>query len=255
MDQIIRQQWGPCDTTAPLRDIWGINGQLTAGVAAAILVTESALPKLPGNPALASTYPYQVMYALVPGKTPEEWKRNVGEAARYMEGQGARFITAGCSELACCQREAGNAVSIPVYLSALCEIPWVLVALGASQTIGIITQNQANITRELLADCGADPSVYDRCVVADAEGYETFASLAARPSRYHAGNLRTEILKLVRELQVSHPELGAILIECPDVMPFAADIQAVTNLPVFDTVSLTDYMQQVVCKKHYYGYF
>ncbi len=254
MSKIIRQ-WGPCDTTVELRDIWGINGQLTAGVAVAILLTESSLPKLPGNPALAGTYQYHVMYARVPGKTPEEWKQSVADVAREMEGQGARFIVAGCSELACCQKEAKEAVNIPVYLSALCEVPWVLVALGASQTLGIITQAAKNITKELMVTCGAAESSYERCVVADSEGYETFSSLAAKPNRYHAGKLRNEILDIAEKLRTRNPDLGAILIECPDVMPFAADIQAATNLPVYDTISLVDYMQQVVCKKHYYGYF
>lgn len=35
-------------------------------------------------------------------------------------------------------------------------------------------------------------------------------------------------------------DIGAIVLECTNMPPFAKDIQNVTGLPVFDIVSLTD---------------
>ena len=35
-----------------------------------------------------------------------------------------------------------------------------------------------------------------------------------------------------------HPEIGAIVLECTNMPPYAADVQAATGLPVFDITGL-----------------
>jgi Asp/Glu/hydantoin racemase len=36
----------------------------------------------------------------------------------------------------------------------------------------------------------------------------------------------------------AHPDLGAIVLECTNMPPYAGDIRRATGLPVFDIVSL-----------------
>jgi hypothetical protein len=41
-------------------------------------------------------------------------------------------------------------------------------------------------------------------------------------------------------LASDNPEMGALVIECTDLVPFSHAIQARTGLPVFDIVTLTE---------------
>ena len=56
-------------------------------------------------------------------------------------------------------------------------------------------------------------------------------------------------LELIRDANV-----GAILLECSDMPPYAADIQAATQLPVFDFITLIKWMHSAVMQRPYAGW-
>jgi Asp/Glu/hydantoin racemase len=49
---------------------------------------------------------------------------------------------------------------------------------------------------------------------------------------------RGEHARVARRMIAEHPEIGAILLECTNMPPYAADVQAATGLPVFDITTL-----------------
>jgi len=49
---------------------------------------------------------------------------------------------------------------------------------------------------------------------------------------------REEHVRVARRLVAEHSDIGAIVLECTNMPPYAADIQRETGLPVFDIVSL-----------------
>jgi Asp/Glu/hydantoin racemase len=49
---------------------------------------------------------------------------------------------------------------------------------------------------------------------------------------------RDEHVRVARRLAAEHPDLGAIVLECTNMPPYAADIQRATGVPVFDVISL-----------------
>ncbi len=49
---------------------------------------------------------------------------------------------------------------------------------------------------------------------------------------------RQEHLTVAGRLVTEHPEIGAIVLECTNMPPYRADIQAATGLPVFDITTL-----------------
>jgi len=256
MDFIGYRPWGPIDSTVTMHEIWGLRGQLNAGVPAGLLTTPNCLPKLPGHPGNAYSYDgFQVMYAIVEGSNDAELIENAVKQAEYLCRNGVRFVVGIAPELAVCQKAVRNAVDIPVYMSPLCEMGWVAVALGASQKYAVITQEKSRITKELVDVLGVDPKYYEKALIIDPEGYETFSSLKDHPTHYNAGKLRDEAVALCVKAKEDHPELGAILLDSPDIMPFAADIQAAVDLPVYDTVTLVHYCVKFALKEHFYGYF
>ena len=49
---------------------------------------------------------------------------------------------------------------------------------------------------------------------------------------------REEHVRVARRLVAEHPDIGAIVLECTNMPPYAADIQRETGRPVFDITSL-----------------
>jgi Asp/Glu/hydantoin racemase len=51
-----------------------------------------------------------------------------------------------------------------------------------------------------------------------------------------------DILDAGRALVAAHPEVGAIVLECTNMPPYAAALQAELGLPVHDVISLGTYL-------------
>jgi len=51
---------------------------------------------------------------------------------------------------------------------------------------------------------------------------------------------------VARRLAAAHPKVGAIVLECTNMPPFSADVQAATGLPVFDVTSLICMVHEAV---------
>lgn len=62
------------------------------------------------------------------------------------------------------------------------------------------------------------------------------------------------IRKRAAELVSKHPEIGAIVLECTNMPPFAKAVQEETGLPVFDIISLIKYVHLAVVQTEYKGY-
>jgi hypothetical protein len=50
--------------------------------------------------------------------------------------------------------------------------------------------------------------------------------------------LRDEVIAAARRLVARAPEIGAIVLECTNMPPYAAAVQQATGLPVYDIYSL-----------------
>jgi hypothetical protein len=61
--------------------------------------------------------------------------------------------------------------------------------------------------------------------------------------------LREEVLDRVVALAVE--DLGAVVIECTDLVPFASAIQERLGVPVFDIVTLTEMIRAVSAREPY----
>ena len=56
------------------------------------------------------------------------------------------------------------------------------------------------------------------------------------------------------QLVKDHQDIGAILLECSDMPPYAAAVQKAVNLPVFDFITMINWVHNSVAQKPYYGY-
>jgi hypothetical protein len=63
-----------------------------------------------------------------------------------------------------------------------------------------------------------------------------------------------EISAQCHKMIEQNPDIGAILLECTDMPPYAHRLQAEFNMPVYDAITLIRYAKTVVTQTPYYGF-
>jgi hypothetical protein len=116
-------------------------------------------------------------------------------------------------------------------------VPFVHRLLAPGRRIGILTVDAASLGAEHLAGAGITPEI--PIAIAGLEGEKEFARVLLDDELELDVDLaREEHVRVARRLVAAHPDLGALVLECTDMPPYADDIRRATGLPVFDIVSL-----------------
>ncbi len=98
--------------------------------------------------------------------------------------------------------------------------------------MGILTADSANLTPRHLAAAGAS---YCPVTVMGMEHTTEFSSfLREDRTSFDAEKCRQEHIEAALELIRRDPGIGAILLECTNMPPWALDIHLATRLPVYD---------------------
>lgn len=214
-----------------------------------ILLVDCFTPFIPGDVGNASTYSYPVLYNTVQGCSlerlinlgDESLVETVVEAAKYLEQRGVKGITSDCGFMIRFQDAVAKAVKIPVFLSSMTQLPMIGSTLGWSRSVGVITANAKRMTPELLAIAAAGSKV--KIVIAGLEDKPAFRGpILDEIGPLNPQKIEIEIIEVATYLQKNNPDLGAILLECSNLPPYAHAVQRVTGLPVFDFTTLINYM-------------
>lgn len=215
------------------------------GFTVGILMLDTRFPRIPGDMGNAGTFPFPVRYHRVAGADPDLVVRRGAEGllpafiegARQLEREGVGAITTNCGFLVKYQHQLAAAVRVPVFTSSLLLVPLVHRMLAPGRRVGLMTVNAAGLTAEHLAGAGIGPEI--PLVVAGMEGEKEFTRvLLDNELELDVDAAREEHVRVARRLVGDHPDIGAIVLECTNMPPYAADVQRVTGLPVFDIVSL-----------------
>ena len=65
---------------------------------------------------------------------------------------------------------------------------------------------------------------------------------------------KKEFLKVAIEFNKAHPNMGAMILECTGMQPFARAIQREIDIPIFSWGTLLDYAYSVAVHRDYYGH-
>src|SRR6201987_5730050 len=141
-------------------------GKTLYGARVGILMLETRFPRIPGDMGNAETWPFPVLYKVVPGASPRRvvCERSEGlldeflAAAEELVRLGADGITTTCGFLSLYQREIAAHVGVPVATSSLMQIPFVERVLPHGKGVVVIKVRAANLTEEHLHAAGADPA-------------------------------------------------------------------------------------------------
>ena len=124
--------------------------------------------------------------------------------------------------------------------------------LRRNQKVGILTASKSTLTEAHLKSVGAE--TVPVCVAGMVDQQE-FCEVVIEGCRNEldVARLAEEVLAVVERLAEDHLEMGALVIECTDLPPFAHLIQEKIRLPVFDIVTLTNMVYETLLRKEYKG--
>ena len=215
------------------------------GFTVGILMLDTRFPRIPGDMGNASTFPFPVRYERVAGADPDLVVRRGAagllpaflEGARRLEREGVGAIATNCGFLVKFQAELAAAARVPVFTSSLLLVPLVHRMLAPGKRVGVMTVHAGALTREHLQGAGIGDDV--PLAVAGLETEKEFTRvLLGDELVLDVDAARAEHVRVARRLVTEHSDVGAIVLECTNMPPYAADIQRETGRPVFDIVSL-----------------
>lgn len=204
------------------------------------------LETMPGNSTNPASYPFPVKLVEVKGANTDTIILHPSRkvladmieiSRRLVKEDGIRAITTSCGFNAIFQRELADAVDVPVFTSSLLQVPFAQAMVGKDRAVGIITANGSRLTEEHLRCCGITEEMH--VFVAGLEEAKEFNKIFDQPDEaFDIEAVTEEVLGAARRLVREHPEIGAIVLECTDLPPFARRIREELDIPVFDVNSL-----------------
>jgi hypothetical protein len=217
-------------------------GKAVYGARLGILMLEARFPRIPGDMGNAGTWPFPVLYRVVRGASPQRvvLEKAAGllddflAAGRELVELGADGITTNCGFLSIYQKELADHVKVPVATSSLMQVPFIQSLLPSGQRVGIITVNARSLTPEHLTAVGVDPSTP---VVGTEGGREFTRALIGNELVLDVAAAEQDILDAGDALVARHRDIGAVLLECTNMMPYARALRARLRLPVYDIYS------------------
>jgi hypothetical protein len=229
------------------RIAWG--GKSLYGARVGILMLETRFPRIPGDMGNAETWPFPVLYKVVPGASPHRvvCDKAAGlldefvDAAAELVRLGADGIATTCGFLSLYQRQIAAHVGVPVATSSLMQIPFIERVLPPGRRVGVLTVSAANLSEEHLLAAGADPAT--PVVGTDDNGNEFSRVMINDEERLDVAAAERDILAAGDALVTRHPDVGAVLLECTNMVPYARALSERLRLPVFSIYTFVTWFQ------------
>lgn len=236
-----------------------IGGRTNYGQAIGILMCDTVFPRVVGDIGNAGTFSFPVRYRLVKGASVARVVKECDptliqlfvEGAQELEREGVKAISTSCGFLAVFHREIANSVKIPVFTSSLLQVHIARAVINPGKEVGVITARAQSLTEKHFRGVGIQdiPMV----VVGMDESPEFSGKFVEDKADLDVEKAGQEMICVAKNLIEEHPEVGAIVLECTNMPPFAKLVQDATQLPVFDVVTLVNYAYSVVVRKEFCG--
>jgi hypothetical protein len=222
------------------RFAWG--GKSLYGARVGILMLETRFPRIPGDIGNAETWPFAVLYKVVPGASPRRVVHDKAAglldaflaAAGELVRLGADGITTTCGSLSLYQHQIAAHVGVPVATSSLMQIPFIERILPPGRRVGVLTISAVSLTKEHLCAAGADPATP---VAGTDDGSEFTRAILGDEERLDVAAAERDILDAGDALVSRHRDVGAVLLECTNMVPYARALSERLHLPVFSIYS------------------
>ena len=242
-------------------------GRRCSGMGVGIILLDEEFPGFPGDMRNASAHRFPIQYEVAEGVTSQalifEADKSpcldaIVRAAHKLQKMGCRAIAGECGYFAYFQKQIAASVDVPVFMSSLLQVPWAQQLIGPNKTVGVLVAFQQFFTQahfdavDLRAgsnyvvsgaiESGPCPELLKMC------GHEDIDRRAASYAQ-----MELEFVRAARQFRQAHANMGALVLECSAMPPFARAIQREIDLPVFSWGTLLDYAYSVVAHREYQG--
>jgi hypothetical protein len=239
------------------------------GMGLGIIILDDVYPGFPGDVRNASAFPFPVQYEIVEGVdiwalVHEEDKspclEPIRKAAKKLENMGCRAIAAECGYFAYFQKDIAGYVDVPVFMSSLLQVPLAQQLIGPDRVVGIMAARSAQLLQIHLEAVGIQlGSNYVITGAEDDGACPEFENLWYAPTRpdppeAYYDKAEKEFLKVAVDFYKAHPNMGAMMLECTGMQPFARAIQREIDIPIFSWGTLLDFAYSVAVHRDYYGH-
>ena len=223
-------------------------GKSVYGAPLGILMLQARFARIPGDMGNATTWPFPVLYRVVAGASPRRVVLDQAaglldaflDAAAELVDQGAEAITTNCGFLSIFQREIAAHVRVPVATSALIQVPWVGAMLPPGQRVGVLTVAADSLTERHLQAAGVP---LDTPIIGTEDGEEFYRTLIlGEKDDLDIERATADLLAAGHRLVSRHDNIGALVLECTNMPPYAHALREALGLPVFDIHSLITWL-------------
>jgi Asp/Glu/Hydantoin racemase len=210
-----------------------------------IIMLNTRFPRVVGDVGNPDTFAFPVRYQIVEQATVGQVVRADGlsaslvdgfvEAARKLAATGVAGLTTSCGFVAICQNELARRCPLPMVASSLCQVPLVQAALPAGRRVGVITVDARKLTPAHLTAVGAPA---DTPVAGTEGGSELTRVIEQDLPELDPDKAAQDVLDAGEALVAKAPEVGAVVLECTNMAPYARTLARHLGLPVFDILGL-----------------
>lgn len=235
--------------------------RVSYGTTIGILLLNTRIPFIPGDVGNGSTYKFPVLYRVVQdlllnrllAGDPTLAEPIIREA-RVLEQSGVSAITSDCGYMLLFQKQVAECVKVPVFLSSWMQVPFISNTLAPSKTVGAIVADSRHIRDEMLRAAGITD--LDRVHIAGMEKEPAFSSAILQENgQLDSDAIEREVVSVALKLLGEHPEIGAVLLECSDLPPYSFAVSQALHLPVYDFVTMINYVYSSLSSTRYTGTF
>jgi len=238
-------------------------GQVLGGYAIGIIsLGDQWYPPAPGSVENASTFGFPVCIKpihvnakdIVLGKeSPIILNKTIKAGKELSEKLGCRAIVGACGFFAKYQKEVAAALDVPVFLSSLMQVPIVIRSIKPGRKVGIITSNKDSLSSGSgLEQCGV--SDFSNIVIGGAWDTSEVRNIWGNTGHSNNAKFEQQLTKIAKQMVGDHPDVGAILLEGSLFPPYAWAIQKAVRLPVFDYITMINWVYSAVVRRPFAGF-
>jgi Asp/Glu/hydantoin racemase len=230
------------------------------GQAVGILLLQQRSPFIPGDVANATSFAYPVIYKTVDGLLPDacldgapEFNDRAAAAARELVAQGVRGISSDCGFMIQFQDAVAEAVEVPVCMSSLLQLPFIARTLAPARPIGVITADSTRLSLAFLERSGLELPPNPLVVRGMQDEPEFKSAIFDDKGTLDSDLVTRETARVAQSMVAEHPHMGAILLECSMLPPYAKAVQDAVGLPVYDFITAIDFLAAGTRQRGYAG--
>ncbi|WP_306258008.1 aspartate/glutamate racemase family protein [Pararhizobium sp. IMCC21322] len=214
------------------------------GAQIGLLMLESRFPRFKGDIGHPDTFDPPALVATIRNATPRRvvedqatgLVQNFANAAIKLEQAGASLITTSCGFLVLHQKTLEAAVTVPLVSSALLAVPIAAEQLRPNGLRpAILTISSENLTDAHLqaAGCPLETPIG----APDPKGHFCTRILGNHETM-DKDIARQEVITAATHLMNRHTGIGALVLECTNMPPYAADLARLLKIPILSLSGL-----------------